>query len=179
MHRLLRVSDWTRLADFWSDLEENAVAGKSAFCNMCPHHVCVHLVYLFGAWSNLDRYWTDATSFAWSVQIYLKRYRELTDLTHNSVLNKKLDQSKSELIRGHISRRSSLNLSCIGFGRFWLPQWNEYNWNATSGGKFEAFRSQSFHARLNTAKTKIFNVVLMRPDKTEWKTYFMTMQNSY
>ena len=33
-------------------------------------------------------------------------------------------------------------------------QGNEYNWNATSGGKFEAFCSQSFHARLNTAKTK-------------------------
>ena len=35
-------------------------------------------------------------------------------------------------------------------------KWNECNWNATSGGKFEAFRSQSFHARLNTAKTKHF-----------------------
>ena len=35
-------------------------------------------------------------------------------------------------------------------------QWNEYNWNTTSGGKFEAFRSQSFHAKLNTAKTKHF-----------------------
>ena len=28
-------------------------------------------------------------------------------------------------------------------------------------------------------KQNIFNVVLMRPDKTEWKTYFTTMQNSY
>ena len=35
-------------------------------------------------------------------------------------------------------------------------QWNEYNWSATSGGKFEAFRSQSSHAKLNTAKTKHF-----------------------
>ena len=38
----------------------------------------------------------------------------------------------------------------IGIG---IGQWNEYNWNAISGGKFEAFRSQSFHAKLNTAKT--------------------------
>ena len=25
-------------------------------CKLCPHHVCVYLVYLFGARSNLDRY---------------------------------------------------------------------------------------------------------------------------
>ena len=58
----------------------------------------------------------------------------------------------------------SLN-TCIGLLPYFPPI--QRLWNATSGGKFEAFRSQSFHARLNTAKTNIVNVVLMRPDKTE------------
>ena len=28
-------------------------------------------------------------------------------------------------------------------------------------------------------KQNMFNVVLMRPDKTEWKRYFKTMQTTY